>query len=101
MAAKPSAKPCANRHGPLTRAPHRSHHAPMPPRSTGFLIIAAGVALVIVGLLVASGGLAWFGRLPGDIRIERPSFRLYVPVTSMLLVSLALGVVSWLLRRML
>ena len=71
----------------------------MPPRSTGLLIIAAGVALILVGLLVASGGLSWFGRLPGDIRIERPSVRVYVPITSMLLVSLAFGVVSWVLRR--
>lgn len=71
----------------------------MPPRSTGLLIIAAGVALIVVGLLVASGGLSWFGRLPGDIRIERPNMRVYVPITSMLLVSLALGVVSWVLRR--
>ena len=73
---------------------------PMPPRSTGLVIIAAGLALVIVGLLVASGGLSWFGRLPGDIRVERPNFRLYVPITSMLLVSVALGVVSWVLRRL-
>ena len=71
----------------------------MPPRSIGVLIIAAGVALIVVGLLVASGGLSWFGRLPGDIRIERPNMRVYVPITSMLLVSLALGVVSWVLRR--
>ena len=71
----------------------------MPTRSAGVLIIAAGVALVVVGLLVSSGGLSWFGRLPGDIRVERENFRLYVPVTSMLLVSLALGLVSWVLRR--
>jgi hypothetical protein len=72
----------------------------MPPRSTGLLIIAAGLALVVVGLLVASGGLSWFGRLPGDIRIERPTVRVYVPITSMLLLTLAFGVVSWVLRRL-
>ena len=72
----------------------------MPPRSTGFVIIVAGLALVVVGLLVASGGLSWFGRLPGDIRIERPNVRVYVPITSMLIVTLAFGVVSWVLRRL-
>ena len=72
----------------------------MPPRSIGVLIIAAGVALIVVGLLVASGGLAWFGRLPGDIRVERPNFRLYVPITSMLVLSLVIGIVSWLIRRL-
>jgi hypothetical protein len=72
----------------------------MPPRSTGLLIIAAGVALVVVGLLVATGALSWFGRLPGDIRIERPNVRVYVPITSMLIVTLVFGVVSWVLRRL-
>jgi hypothetical protein len=71
----------------------------MPPRSLGLLIIAAGVALIAIGLLVAGGGLAWFGRLPGDIRVERPNFRLYVPITSMLLLSLVIGIVAWLIRR--
>jgi hypothetical protein len=71
----------------------------MPPRSTGILIIAAGLGLIVIGLLVASGGLAWFGRLPGDIRVERPNVRVYVPVTSMLLVSLVIGVIGWILRR--
>jgi len=73
----------------------------MPPRSTGLLIIIAGAALVVVGVLVASGGLSWFGRLPGDIRIERPNVRVYVPITSMLLLSLVLGAASWVLRRFL
>ena len=74
---------------------------PMPPRSTGLIIIAAGAVLIVVGLLVASGALSWFGRLPGDIRIERPNVRVYVPITSMLLVSIAFGLVSWVLRRIL
>lgn len=73
----------------------------MPPRSAGLLIIAAGAALIVIGLLVASGGLSWFGRLPGDIRIERENVRFYAPLTSMLLLSLAIGVVSWIVRRLL
>jgi hypothetical protein len=39
------------------------------------------------------------GRLPGDIRIEREHFRLYVPITTSLLASGAFMLVSWLLRR--
>jgi hypothetical protein len=73
----------------------------MPPRSAGLLIIAAGVALIVIGLLVASGGLSWFGRLPGDIRVERENVRFYAPLTSMLLLSLVIGVVSWIVRRLL
>lgn len=63
-----------------------------------------GPALVVVGLLVAAvGGLIWLGvplgRLPGDIAIKRDGFRLYVPITTSLLVSGGVMLVSWLLRR--
>lgn len=63
-----------------------------------------GPALVGLGLLVAAvGALVWLGlplgRLPGDIAIERESFRLYIPITTSLLVSGVLMLVSWLLRR--
>ena len=65
----------------------------------GLLLVAAGLVLVVVGLLVWSGGLSWFGRLPGDIRIERPRTRVYVPITSMLLLSLLLSAILAILRR--
>ncbi len=69
--------------------------------SPGVLLVAVGVVLILVGLLVWSGSLAWFGRLPGDIRIERESVRIYVPIVSMLLVSAALSLVLYLVRRFL
>jgi hypothetical protein len=67
--------------------------------SAGPAIVAAGVALVVVGLLVWSGALGWFGRLPGDIRIERETVRVYIPIVSMLVVSAALSLVLYLVRR--
>jgi hypothetical protein len=70
-------------------------------RSLGPLIVALGLGAVVVGLLVWSGGLAWFGRLPGDIRVERGGVRVYVPLASMLLVSVVLSLVSYLVRRFL
>jgi hypothetical protein len=72
----------------------------MPSSSIGLVIVAAGVVLLAVGLLVWSGALSWFGHLPGDIRIERGSFSMFVPITSMLLVSVALSLVLWLVRRL-
>ena len=72
----------------------------MDTRSAGVVVIAIGAIIVVGGLLILSGGLSWLGRLPGDIRIERESFKLYIPVVSMLLVSLLLSGVIWLIRRM-
>ena len=66
----------------------------------GLLIVVAGVGLVVIGLLAWSGALSWFGRLPGDIRIERPNARFYAPITSMLLVSLVLTALVALVRRL-
>jgi NAD/NADP transhydrogenase beta subunit len=69
------------------------------PMSPGTILIAIGVGLILVGLLIWSGSLSWFGRLPGDIRIERDTVRVYVPIVSMLLVSLVVSLVLYLVRR--
>ena len=68
--------------------------------SAGLVLVVAGAALALVGFLVWSGALAWFGRLPGDVRIERPGFRLYVPIVSMALVSVVLSILLAILRRL-
>ena len=72
----------------------------MTPGSPGPLLVALGIGLVVVGLLVWSGALAWFGRLPGDIRIERDSVRIFIPLVSMLLVSAVLSALLYLIRRL-
>lgn len=70
-------------------------------RSTGLLVVLLGVGVIVVGLLIYTGTLSWFGRLPGDIRYEGEHTRVYVPITSMLLVSLVLSLVGYVLRRFL
>ena len=69
------------------------------PSSPGPVLVALGIGLVVLGLLVWSGALSWFGRLPGDVRIERESVRIYVPLASMLVVSVALSFLLYLVRR--
>ena len=69
--------------------------------SPGTILVAIGVGLILVGLLLWSGSLSWFGRLPGDIRIERESVRIYVPIVSMLIVSLVVSLGLYLVRRFL
>jgi hypothetical protein len=62
-------------------------------------MIAAGLLLVVVGALAKFGALSWFGRLPGDLRWEGDGAAVYVPFTSMLLVSGLLSLLSWLTSR--
>ncbi len=73
--------------------------AGMENRELGLLVVVLGVAAIAIGGLIAAGGLSWFGRLPGDIRWSGGSTRVYVPITTMILLSLGLSVVSYLLRR--
>lgn len=67
----------------------------------GKVLIGIGLALVALGVVwtVAPGLLSWFGRLPGDLRIETRSGEIFVPLTSMILVSLALTLIVNLLFR--
>ena len=39
------------------------------------------------------------GRLPGDIRIERDGFSFYFPLATCLIVSIAISVIVWLLKK--
>jgi hypothetical protein len=68
-------------------------------RSVGLIVVVGGVFIVVVGLLIYAGALSWFGRLPGDIRYESGNVRVYVPIVSMLLLSVALTLLFTLVRR--
>ncbi|MDZ7825030.1 MAG: DUF2905 domain-containing protein [Gammaproteobacteria bacterium] len=67
----------------------------------GKLLIAIGVVLVVTGAVItwAPWLVSWFGRLPGDIRIERPGGSFYFPITSMLLLSVVLSIALGLFLR--
>lgn len=58
----------------------------------GKALLFLGVFLVLLGLVLLYFPklLSWFGHLPGDIRIERESLRVYIPFTSALVLSLLL-----------
>jgi di/tricarboxylate transporter len=70
-------------------------------RNVGMVLVVVGVVVVLLGLLVTTGALSWFGRLPGDIRHDGPSSRVFIPITSMVLVSVVLTVVVNLVSRFL
>lgn len=56
---------------------------------TGNLLIVAGLVLALVGVAVRFGLFSWFGNLPGDLRFQGERSVVFIPITSMLLVSVA------------
>jgi hypothetical protein len=63
--------------------------------------------LIVVGVLLAVGGLVWLaglsvpwlGKLPGDIHIDRGNFHFYFPLATCIVLSLLLSAIMWLIRR--
>ena len=62
--------------------------------------------LIVIGVIVLLAGVLWpwlgklpFGRLPGDIIVDRPGFRFYFPFTTMILVSVVISLILWLIRK--
>jgi hypothetical protein len=68
-------------------------------RELGPVLVGIGIVVAVIGLLAWSGGMSWFGRLPGDIRIEGENTRVYIPWVSMLVISAVLSLVLWFIRR--
>jgi hypothetical protein len=63
--------------------------------ATGKLLIIAGFVLLALGLIVnyAPWLINWFGKLPGDIRIEDDNKMVFIPITSMIVVSIVLTII--------
>lgn len=67
----------------------------------GKLIIIVGVLFVIVGVVIYFWGdkFSWLGRLPGDFRIEKENFRFYFPLTTMIIISVAVSLLIRLFQK--
>jgi len=70
-------------------------------KGTGLYLLIIGGIIVIVGALIYffHDKLHWIGRLPGDIRIERENFRVYIPITTMLIFSVLFSLILFLIRK--
>ncbi|MDX1481714.1 MAG: DUF2905 domain-containing protein [Woeseiaceae bacterium] len=62
--------------------------------------------LIVIGLVIVAIGIAWpwlsklpFGRLPGDVAIERDNVKLYFPLMTMIVLSVVLSFLLWLFRK--
>lgn len=67
----------------------------------GKYIIGFGIIVILLGLILYFFGdkLNWLGRLPGDIRIEKENFKFYMPITTMILISLALTLLVNIIKK--
>ena len=63
------------------------------------LLIGLGVLITLAGLLWPLLSKLPFGRLPGDLVIDRPGFKLFAPFTTMIIVSLVISLLLWLFRK--
>ena len=59
----------------------------------GKILIVVGLLAVVAGLIIqfAPQAFSWFGKLPGDIRYEKGNFKFFFPLTTMILLSVAVS----------
>ncbi len=70
-------------------------------KNAGLILILIGTVCAGIGIfLYAGGNLSWVGKLPGDIRIVRPGYRIYFPITTSILISVVLSVIFYLIRML-
>ncbi|MBA4139596.1 MAG: DUF2905 domain-containing protein [Segetibacter sp.] len=71
-------------------------------QQSGKYIIIFGVVVIILGMVVYffHNKLHWFGRLPGDIKIERGNFKFYFPIVTMIILSLLFSLIINFLRKL-
>jgi preprotein translocase subunit Sec61beta len=67
----------------------------------GLVFLLVGAVLIVAGLLAPAGSrwFGWLGRLPGDIRIDGPTYAIRIPLATSVLISLAITLVMNMLRR--
>ena len=68
-------------------------------RDFGRLLIVLGGVLLLAGVALTFFGRTGLGRLPGDFVYRRGNFSFYFPLMTSILLSIALSVLLWLLRR--
>jgi Protein of unknown function (DUF2905) len=67
----------------------------------GKIFIIGGIFIIIIGFLIFFFGhkLSWFGHLPGDILVEKENLKIYIPITTMILMSIFLTLLIHFLKK--
>jgi len=68
--------------------------------STQKILIAAGIIILVVGFLWPWISKIPFGKLPGDIVVNKPGFKFIFPITSMVILSVVLSLIVWLIKKL-
>ncbi len=63
-------------------------------------LIATGLLIILIGLFFPYISKIPLFRLPGDIVIEKPNFKFYFPIVSMILISVLLSVIFWIIKKL-
>jgi hypothetical protein len=67
----------------------------------GRTLVLLGVVMVVVGFLLSTApGIPWLGKLPGDLRFETSGYRIHLPLTTSLLLSVVLSLLLGLLAKL-
>jgi hypothetical protein len=62
-------------------------------------LIALGIIFLTAGLLWPWLGKLPIGRLPGDIVIDRPNLKIYIPITTMIIISIIISLIARFFRK--
>ena len=68
------------------------------PQQFGKWLIIAGAVIVLVGATIVLLGKFGFFRLPGDVELGQKNWRIYIPVTSCIIISIILTLIFWLIN---
>ena len=71
-------------------------------QQVGRILIVSGIVLIIAGMILNFAGnrLNWFGNLPGDIKIVKENVKIYIPITTMILLSAVLSLLLYFIRKL-
>lgn len=63
------------------------------------IFIVIGIIFLLIGLLYPFLSKIPIFRLPGDIVVNKPNFKFYFPITSMIILSVILSLIMWIVRK--
>ena len=68
----------------------------------GKIIIISGIIIVVIGLIIYFFGnfFAWFGNLPGDIKIKKEKYSFFMPITTMIIISIIFSLIIYVIKKL-